>query len=178
MIRFFLTWFLLNYSYENLTSSYKVYKQENPIREMSEFIQHQQYREDQLRAKCKLHNVVIEPTPSLYKLFIESLTIPKLLISDKLYKRIIKIDYNKPLIYMETLQADTYEDFMNYSYDSSNEGKLIIYGNYEYTLIQSGIKGKNIFNYANQMNLPHPRKPTWSLKLDNHTITIVNVKKI
>ena len=33
---------------------------------MSDFIQHQQYREDQLRLKCNLQNYMIEPQKTMY----------------------------------------------------------------------------------------------------------------
>ena len=180
MFKYLLVWFLANYSYENINNTYKSYKSENPIKEMSNFIQHQQYREDQLRKQCNLQFYKIDPQRTtyddIYDYIKETLLFPKLLFIDKSYKSIInKINY-RPIIYMEVLHARSYNEFIIISYNSNNVGKEIIYEDSEYKLIQNGIKYTTTFNYANQLNLPEDRKPTWSLKLGNHTLTISDIK--
>ena len=180
MFKFLIIWFLANYSYENFSDTYKTYKLDNPIKEMSSFIEHQQYREDQLRKKCNLQNYIIEPRKSkyieIYDYVIESIKFPLLILKDKSYKSLInRINY-RHIVYMEVLHARSYDDFIILSYDPVNVGKEIIYRDSEYKLIQNGIKYTTTFNYANQMNLPEHRKPTWSLKLGNNTLTISDIK--
>ena len=34
----------------------------------------------------------------------------------------------------------------------------------------------NTFNYANQMHLPDDRKPVWSIKVGNQTLTVSDIK--
>jgi hypothetical protein len=180
MFKYLLIWFLVNYSYENISNTYKTYKQDNPIREMSEFIQLQQYREDQLRKQCQLQFYMIEPPTSIYdevyNYISEIVQFPTLLLSHKPYKTILnKINY-QPVIYMEVLNADTMEQFINLSYNSVNVGKQLVLEETYYTLLQNGVKDSNVYNYANQMNLPMPRKPTWSVKVGNQTLTVSDIK--
>ena len=180
MFKYLLVWFLANYTYENMNDTYKSYKRENPIREMSEFIQYQQYREDQLRKQCNLQYHYIDPPRTIYDNMInyvkESLTFPKLLFYKKSYKTLInKINY-KPIIYMEVLRAQSLEELLNLSYNSVNIGKNLVLEDVSYTLLQNGVKDSNVYNYANQMHSPTPRNPTWSTKQGNHTLTITNIK--
>jgi hypothetical protein len=183
MFKYLLIWFLANYSYENISNTYKTYKQDNPIREMSEFIQLQQYREDQLRKQCQLQFYMIEPPTSMYdnvynnvyEYIAETIQFPKLLLSHKSYKQLIYgIQYKQ--LYMEVLEARTMDEFINLSYNSVNIGKQLVLEETSYTLLQNGIKETNTFNYANQMNIPMPRKPTWSVKVGNQTLTVSDIK--
>lgn len=180
MFKFLVVWFLANYSYENFSSTYKSYKQENPIREMSDFIQYQQYREDQLRLKCNLQNYMIEPQQTMYdKVYdyiVESIRFPRLMLSDKSYKHLLHTINYKPVIYMETMNARSFEEFMNLSYNAVNIGKEIVYEGNVYILLQNGNKHMNTFNYANQMHLPEDRKPVWSIKVGNQTLTVSDIK--
>ena len=100
-----------------MNDTYKSYKHENPIREMSEFIQHQQYREDQLRKQCNLQFYKIDPQRTtyddIYDYIRETLLFPKLLLVDKPYKSLMhKLNY-KQVVYMDKLVAETFESFMN-----------------------------------------------------------------
>lgn len=180
MFKYLLFWFLANYTYENMNDTYKSYKRESPIREMSEFIQYQQYREDQLRKQCNLQYHSIDPPKTIYDNMLdyvkESLTFPKLLFVDKSYKSLIHTINYKSIIYMEVLRAQSLEELLNLSYDSVNIGKKIVLEDVSYTLLQNGVKESNVYNYANQMHSPTPRNPTWSIKQGNHTLTITNIK--
>lgn len=180
MFKYLLIWFLVNYSYENMNDTYKSYKHENPIKEMSDFIQHQQYREDQLRKQCNLQFYKIDPqrTPydDIYDYIKEILLFPKLLLVDKSYKSLIhKLNY-KQVVYMDKLVAETFESFMNLSHNSVNIGREIEFEGVNYILLQNGIKDTNIYNYANQMHTPLPRKPEWTIKLGNLSLTVTDIK--
>ena len=147
---------------------------------MSDFIQYQQYREDQLRLKCNLQNYMIEPQQTMYDMVydyvVESIRFPRLMLSDKPYKHLLYTINYKPVIYMETMNARSFDEFMNLSYNSVNVGKEIVYEGNVYILLQNGIKHTNTFNYANQMHLPEDRKPVWSIKVGNQTLTVSDIK--
>ena len=66
MFKLLLIWLLANYSYENISDTYKSYKTENPIQEITSFIEKQQFREDQLRDQCNLQSFVMKDKHTYY----------------------------------------------------------------------------------------------------------------
>ena len=174
MFKFLLIWILANYSYENISDTYKTYKTENPIREMREFIDKQQFREDQLRDHCNLQNFKMKEKLGYYDIIID--TIKRQFITSVNNDLILSLSYPK-LIYTKQMEANSYDELMNMSYSSENEDNDIIYDNQTYTLIRSGIKtDAPIYSYSNQINYDIPRKPIWTIQLGEHILTITDIK--
>ena len=176
MFKFLLVWYLANYSYNNVSSTYKTYYTENPIQEMTSFISNQQYREDQLRDHCNLQNFVMKDKPTYYDKVLYHVIGVKHSLETSLYTNLIST-LNYPELTTKQMDATTFTDFMNISYNSENEDKIITYGSISYTLIKSGIRVEtNVYSYSNQQYYPTPRKPTWTIQLGEHVLTISDIK--
>jgi len=177
MFKFLLIWFLVNYSYENVSDTYKSYKIENSIQEMSSFIDKQQFREDQLRGHCNLQNFVMKDKPTYYDDILDFVIDVKHTLITPLYRKLIHSLNYPELISTKQMNATTYEDFMNLSHTPDNKGKEIIYEGYTYILLHSGIKvDANVYNYSNQLSYPIPKNPIWSIQLGGHIVTISDIK--
>jgi len=174
MFNFLVVWFLANYSYDNLSSTYKTYHSENPIQEMTSFIDKQQFREDQLREHCNLQNFKMKEKPTYYDRILDSVRHG---LPTTLYKGLLHSLNYPGLESSRHMNATTFTDFMNISYNSDNEDKIITYEDISYTLIRSGIKlDVNVYSYSNQQSYPTPRKPTWTIQLGEHILTISDIK--
>ena len=173
MYKFLLCWFLANYSYGNISDSYKTYHSENPIQEMTSFIDKQQFREDQLREHCNLQNFKMKEKPTYYDRILDTVRHG---LPTTLYKGLLHSLKYPGLVYSRQMNANTTTDFMNLSYNSKNEGTIITYKDISYTLVQSGIKvDGNVYSYSNQQSYPTPRKPTWTIQLGEHILTISDI---
>jgi len=118
---------------------------ENTLTEIKELFYHQQEREDKLREQCYLQMYIIPPDPPFYKSLITS------------YQTYLNTNY-----YLTThMEARTYDEFMEVSYDQSNVGNDILFEGSTYNLIEYG---------------KSPRTPKWSLIVGNHTLIITNIK--
>ena len=137
--------YIVSASYNNI---YDI--QDTPIKDMKEFIENQQYREDQLRKKCNLGNVAIEP---------------KLTIYEKIYED-IKNNFNEmiqnnvhPMLYDSIIECETYDDFIINSHNEYNMNRKLSYKGELFTL-------KDYHN------------PIWILELDTLVIEITDIKKM
>ena len=174
MFKFLLFWLLANYSYENLSNTYKTYHSENPIQEMTSFIDKQQFREDQLREHCNLQNFKMKEKPTYYDIILDTI---RHSLTTTLYKDVLHSLNYPELTTTKQMNVTTYEDFMNLSYNSENEGKEIIYEEHTYTLLHSGVKVEaNVYSYSNQQSYPIPRNPTWTIQIGERTLTITDIK--
>ena len=114
----------------------------SPIHDMKEFIENQQYREDQLRHNCHLSNFLIEPKKNLYHQIYDDIkyyitdTLPNSLPYPMLYNS------NEPII------CTSFDELIHYSFNKYNINRELIYDN-KLLLLKS--------------NDP----PQWSLKIDN-----------
>ena len=177
MFKSLLFWLLANYSYENISDTYRSYKTESPIREMTSFIDKQQFREDQLREHCNLQNFKMKEKPTYYDIILDSMINTKHILTTTLYKDILHSLNYPELTTSKQMNATTYEDFMNLSYNSDNEGKIITYENISYTLNIAGVKIEaNVYSYSNQQSYPIPRNPTWTIQIGERTLTITDIK--
>ena len=174
MFKFLLVWLLANYSYENISDTYKSYKTENPIQEITSFIEKQQFREDQLRDQCNLQSFVMKDKLTYYDTILNNV---RHTLTTTLYKSlIVNLNYSE-LTTTEQMNATTYDDFMNLSHSSDNEDKIITYEGISYTLIRSGVKvDANVYSYSNQQFYPIPKNPTWTIQIGEHILTITDIK--
>ena len=118
MFNFLIVWFLANYSYDNLSSTYKTYHSENPIQEMTSFIEKHQYREDQLRNHCNLQNFKMKEKPTYYDRILDTVRHG---LTTTLYKGLLHSLNYPGLESSRHMNATTFTDFMNLSYNSKND---------------------------------------------------------
>ena len=112
------------------TSAYDtiVVQKDAPIRNMKEFIENQQYREDQLRIHCKLNNFLIEPKKNLYETIYNDM---KNFITDNIQENIYPILYNSPI------HCETYNDFIHNSQGNQNVNRELEFNNMIFILQDS-----------------------------------------
>jgi hypothetical protein len=122
---------------------------DTPTNNMKEFIENQQYREDQLRNKCGLNNYIIEPRKNIYEKMYDDI---KNYINNNLSENLYPIIYNLPI------NCETYNEFMDISHNEYNINREIIYNDKLFLL-------KN--------NDP----PLWGLQIDNLELEISDVKE-
>ena len=103
MYNLILYLFLVIYAFIN-------YK-ETPINYMREFIENQQYREDQLRYHCNMGNFMIEPKKKIYKTIYDDI---KNYINKNLNKNIY------PELYDKHIKSKTNKDFIKNSHNPYN----------------------------------------------------------
>jgi len=177
MFKFLLFWLLANHSYENLSNTYKTYHSENPIQEITSFIDKQQFREDQLREHCNLQNFKMKEKPTYYDIILNNVIDMSHSLTMTLPKALLHSLHYPELPTTEQMNAITFTDFMNLSYNSKNEDNIITYEGISYTLIRSGIKiDVNVYSYSNQQSYPTPRNPTWTTQLGERILTISDIK--
>lgn len=163
MFKLLLGWFLASYSIDTLFKGYNLYNTENKLGTITNFIYHQQEREDKLREQCNLEMYVIPPKKPYYLSLLDTY---------------FDTDYylNSNYYISSKMEIDSYDDFIENSYIQKNKGTELIYKNNHYILVRPGVKPSSVYSYSNQHNEPFPYTPIWSLKLDNHTLTISNIE--
>jgi hypothetical protein len=122
---------------------------DTPTNNMKEFIENQQYREDQLRNKCHLNDFIIEPRKNLYEKIYDDI---KNYINNNLSENLYPIIYNLPI------NCETYNEFMDISHNEYNVNREIIYHD-------------KLFLLKNN----HP--PLWRLQIDNLELEISDIKE-
>ena len=132
--------FLFIYAFTNF--------KETPINDMREFMENQQYREDQLRYHCNMGNFMIEPKKKIYETIYND-------IKNYINKNINENIY--PQLYDTHIKCDTYQEFIKNSHNP-------YYLNYE-------LEFKNrVFILKN--NNP----PRWIVEMDDFNFEITDVK--
>jgi len=145
MFKFIFIFYLLTNICDNILSNLP--NKNGDLSIMKEFIENQQYREDQLRSQCNLGNIKIEPKQSNYEKLYEDF---KYYLTDNLSKNIY------PVIYGSIIECNTYEEFIENSYKYENINKKLLYKNMEFTLKD---------NY-----------PIWNLEFNDLSIDINNIQ--
>ena len=156
MFKVLLLWLLSVYSLDIGTKTYSSLTKENTFREMKEYMYSCQVREDKLREQCDLKMYRIVPDQGLLENLIDSC-------------------YIKKNYYLaNTLTAETYEHFMKMSYDKTNVGSLINFEDTSYTLLREGQEDHE--GEGGQGGQESYREPLWSIRLNDHTLTISSIK--
>ena len=132
--------FLFIYTFANF--------KETPIKDMREFIENQQYREDQLRYHCNMGNFMIEPKKKLYETIYDD-------IKNYINKNVNENIY--PILYDTHIKCDTYQEFMKNSHNNN-------YLNYELEF------KNNIFILKNNNPL------RWVVEINDLIFEITDVK--
>jgi len=140
---------LLLYTITNLYDTMFI-KNETPISDMKDFIENQQYREDQLRYHCNLGNYMIKPKPNIYESIYNDI---KKFISINIQENIY------PMLYDSPINSLTFDEFIMNSQDKSNINRKLIYREKTFLL-------KN--------NNP----PLWELIIDDFIIGIIDIKLV
>jgi len=125
-----------------------VVQKDAPIRNMKEFIENQQYREDQLRLHCKLNNFVIEPKKNLYETIYDDM---KNFITTVIEENIYPVLYDKPI------KCETYNKFIKNSQMERNINKKIYF---------------NLKLFILKNNNP----VRWTLEIDDLLVEINNIQ--
>ena len=160
MFKYLCMWFLASYSYDNLLKTYQTFDKETTFRDMKEFIYHQQDREDDLRKQCQLQMYVSPDNPTF---------VQKLIFQ---YNTVIsQYSISSPM------KIETYEEFMEASYQSNNRGKDLHFNGTVYTLLENGIKPSPVYSYANQQYERYPRNPVWSIQIRDLILQITNIQQ-
>ena len=145
MFKFIFIFYLLTNICDNILSNLP--NKNGDLSIMKEFIENQQYREDQLRSQCNLGNIKIELKQSNYEKLYEDF---KYYLTDNLSKNIY------PVIYGSIIDCNTYEEFIENSYKYENINKKLLYKNMDFTLKD---------NY-----------PIWNLEFNDLSIDINNIQ--
>ena len=93
-----------------------VVQKDAPIRNMKEFIENSQYREDQLRYHCNLGNYMIIPKKNLYETIYDDI---KKYITTSIEENIYPVLYDKPI------KCETYNEFIKNSQMERNINKKL-----------------------------------------------------
>ena len=125
-----------------------VVQKDAPIRNMKEFIENAQYREDQLRLHCNLNNYVIQPKKNLYETIYDDI---KKYITTSIQGDIYPVLYDKPI------QCETYNEFIHNSKMKYNINKKLSFNDKLFIL-----KNNN------------PMR--WTLEIDDLIVEIDNIQ--
>ena len=106
---------LILYVFTNMYSNVMIEK-DAPIRNMKEFIENAQYREDQLRYHCNLGNYMIIPNKNLYETIYDDI---KKYITTSIEENIYPVLYDKPI------KCETYNEFIKNSQMERNINKKL-----------------------------------------------------
>lgn len=97
-------------------------------RDMKEFIENQQYREDQLRYQCNLGNFMIEPKKNIYETIYNDM---KNYITTNIEENIYPVLYDSPIY------CESYNDFIEKSQDKGNINKKLDFKDRYYKLMNN-----------------------------------------
>ena len=125
-----------------------VLQKDAPIRNMKEFIENQQYREDQLRIHCKLNNFVIKPKKNIYETIYDDM---KNFITTGIEENIY------PILYSSPIYCENYNDFIKKSQKNININRELEFSNMIFIL-----KNNN------------PMR--WTLEIDDLLVEIDNIQ--
>jgi len=125
-----------------------VVQKDAPIRNMKEFIENQQYREDQLRLHCKLNNFVIIPKKNIYETIYDDM---KNFITDNIQENIY------PILYSSPIYCENYNDFIQKSKQNININRELEFNNMIFVLINNN-------------------PVTWQLEIDNLQLEINDIR--
>jgi hypothetical protein len=103
--------YIFTYAYDTI-----VVQKDAPIRNMKEFIENAQYREDQLRYHCNLGNYMIIPNKNLYETIYDDI---KKYITTSIEENIYPVLYDKPI------NCETYNEFIHNSKMKHNINKKL-----------------------------------------------------
>lgn len=126
-----------------------IINKDNPTTNIIEFIEKQQYREDQLRQQCNLGNFMIKSKQKFHEKLYDDI---KFYFSDKITENVYPILYDTPI------QCKSFNEFILNSQDINNINRELIHDNKKFIL-------KN--------NNP----PIWILNLDKLNIEISDIKE-
>jgi hypothetical protein len=115
MFKLFAILYIFTNAYDTM-----ILQKDAPIRNMKEFIENQQYREDQLRYHCKLNNLEIKSKKNLYETIYADM---KIFITDNIKENIYPILYNPPI------HCETYNDFIHNSQENKNINRELEFNN-------------------------------------------------
>ncbi len=99
-----------------------------PIRNMKEFIENQQHREDQLRYHCNLGNFKIEPKKNIYETIYDDM---KNYVKSNIEQNIYPVLYDTPI------QCESYDDFIRKSQNQENINKNLDFNDRQYKLLNN-----------------------------------------
>ena len=97
-------------------------------RDMKEFIENQQYREDQLRYQCNLGNFMIEPKKNIYETIYTDM---KNYITTNIEENIYPVLYDSPIY------CESYTDFIDNSHDKGNIHRKLYFKDRYYKLMNN-----------------------------------------
>ena len=104
-----------------------IVKHETPISDMKDFIENQQYREDQLRYQCNLENYIIAPKKSIYENIIDDM---KNALQN--IQKIHNVYY--PALNDSPILIKSYDDLIEQSHQNKNINRRLIYNDNIYLL--------------------------------------------
>ena len=138
---------LLLYTITNLYDTMFI-KNETPISDMKDFIENQQYREDQLRYHCNLGNYMIIPKKNLYETIYDDM---KNYITTSIEENIYPVLYDKPI------KCKTYNEFIHNSKMNYNINKKLSFNDKLFILKKN-----------------NPMR--WTLEIDDLIVEIDNIQ--
>ena len=143
MINYIIILFVSTYMYDVF-----MVQKEAPISNIMQFIENQQYREDQLRSQCNLNNFMIKSKKNIYEtMYHDMKNYLTATIDENIY----------PVVYNKQIYCDTYYDFIQESENPDNIQNILIYKDKLFTL-------KN--NYPTE----------WEIELDGLRLVINHIE--
>ena len=123
MFKLILILFVFTYIYDIM-----MIQRGSSSRDMKEFIENQQYREDQLRYQCNLGNFMIEPKKNIYETIYNDM---KNYITTNIEENIYPVLYDSPIY------CESYNDFIKNSQEKNNINKKLDFKGRYYKLMNN-----------------------------------------